>query len=364
MSIEHRFHLEPYGGPSTRHTCPNCGQRRSFTRYVDAATKEYLADHVGKCDRSDKCGYHHPPREYFASGGERPDGEWIAPSPPPQLPGFRMTRELVLSTVDGTSDNALLSFLRSRLDPEKVDRVAHEYAVGTWTDPGAYCGATVFWQVDRSGEVRTGKVIAYGSNGHRIKGRTNWTHSLAGGIPEGYRLEQCLFGEHLLPRYPEAPVGIVESEKTALVARIVVPEILWVATGSLEGLTTTKLLPLVDRHVALWPDLGKGYEAWTAKASELEPLFTSLTLADALERIATPEQRDDGLDLADFLLMEREPPPTPPSISISEQAARAFLDRHKLGRFVHALDLDLTNATVQPIIQNTQRAAICSEHHN
>ena len=40
-----------------------------------------------------------------------------------------MTREDVQATTMGHAEvNALLGFLRSRLDPEAVDRIAHEYA--------------------------------------------------------------------------------------------------------------------------------------------------------------------------------------------------------------------------------------------
>jgi len=344
MNSEHRFHLEPYGGPSTRHTCPACGHRRTFTRYVDAATGEHLADHVGKCDRLDKCAYHFTPREHFAAGGERPQGEWTAPPPPPELPCYRMTREDVRATMGHAEVNALLGFLRSRLDPEAVDRVAHEYAVGTWTQPGHLYGAAVFWQVDHAGEVRTGKVIGYGPDGHRLKGRTNWTHALAGGVPEGYRLDQCLFGEHLLHRYPDAPVGIVEAEKTALVARIVVPDILWIATGSLDGLTRAKALPLVGRHVTLWPDLGKGHEEWSAKAPDLEPLFASLTVADALDRIAAPEQREAGMDLADFLLCATRSVSRDPPKSAACKAASRIIMEHGLQKLVDELRLDVEAA--------------------
>jgi len=304
---------------------------------------------VGKCDRLDKCGYHFTPREHFAAGGERPNGEWTAPPPKPEPPGYRMTREDVQATMGHAEVNALLGFLRSRLDPEAVDRVAHEYAVGTWTQPGNLYGAAVFWQVDHAGEVRTGKVIGYGPDGHRLKGRTNWTHALAGGVAEGYRLDQCLFGEHLLHRYPDAPVGIVEAEKTALVARLVVPDILWIATGSLDGLTRAKALPLVDRHVTLWPDLGKGHEEWSAKAPDLEPLFASLTVADLLEHMATPEQCEDGLDLADFLLPDHPATAPPPTIGHAERTARALVEEHNLWPLVHALELDLSAAAITPL---------------
>ena len=127
-------------------------------------------------------------------------------------------------------------------------------------------------------------------------------HALTGGIPEGFRLDQCLFGEHLLDKYPEVPVGIVEAEKTALVARLFVPSVLWLAVGGLGELKLAKLLPLAGRHVTLWPDLGKGFVEWSAKAPELEPLFASLQVAELLEGIATKAERENGLDLADYLL--------------------------------------------------------------
>ncbi len=143
--------------------------------------------------------------------------------------------------------------------------------------------------------------------GPRVKGAASWAHTLAGGIPEGFKLEQCLFGEHLLDKYPDAPVGIVEAEKTALVARLLVPSVLWLAVGGLGELKLSKLLPLAGRHVTLWPDLGKGFEEWSAKAPDLEPLFASLKVTDLLEQVATDVERANGLDLADYLLSRGSP---------------------------------------------------------
>lgn len=36
---DYRFRLQPYKGISTRHTCPECKQRRCFSRYIDTEGK-------------------------------------------------------------------------------------------------------------------------------------------------------------------------------------------------------------------------------------------------------------------------------------------------------------------------------------
>lgn len=374
----YRYTLQRYTGPASRYTCPQCGQRRKFTRYVDTATGEHLAEHAGRCDHQNWCGYHLKPREYFAAGGERPTAEWTPPPTPPELPGHRMCRADVRSAM-GQPCN-LLAYLTdvAGLDAERVNATAWEYCVGGWPEPGKYHGAATYWQVDATGAVRSGKVIQYNpATGHRVKeGGTNWVHVLKGGIPEGYRLEQCLFGEHLLPKYPTAPVAIVEAEKTALIARALVPEVLWLAVGGTGELKLSKVLPLAGREVYLWPDLG-AFDTWTAKASELAPLFASITVVDLLERVATDAERARGLDLADYLLSrngytstatapqpEHTPAPAlvPPPRAQAPRTGRAVLIRSKRGRYASglmpsgALAFDATTSATALVL--TEREAL------
>ena len=47
-------------------TCPQCG-KREFSPYIDLYTGRPIDDkHCGKCNRETNCGYHQPPREWFA----------------------------------------------------------------------------------------------------------------------------------------------------------------------------------------------------------------------------------------------------------------------------------------------------------
>src|SRR5699024_8538126 len=94
-------------------------------------------------------------------------------------------------------------------------------------------GATVFWQIDKNLDIRSGKVMLYDKDGHRAKrndgnGYITWVHSL---LYDDYNLKQCLFGEHLLID-SEKPVALVESEKTAIIASVHYPDYTWLAVGS------------------------------------------------------------------------------------------------------------------------------------
>ena len=62
---DYRYTFEPYKGPASKHTCPACGHKRTFTRYIDRETGNHVHSSVGRCDRADKCGYHYKPTDYF-----------------------------------------------------------------------------------------------------------------------------------------------------------------------------------------------------------------------------------------------------------------------------------------------------------
>lgn len=138
---------------------------------------------------------------------------------------------------------------------------------------------TFFFQIDIQGRCRTGKVMKYDPNtGHRIKdeaigGRITWVHSLmkrSGALKADWELTQCLFGEHLLTKYPGRTVALVESEKTAVICSALMPEYVWLATGGKSQLGD-KLNVLQQRTIIAFPDVD-GYELWKQKASELTSL--------------------------------------------------------------------------------------------
>ena len=206
-------------------------------------------------------------------------------------------------TMTSYESNPLFLYLSGIWGEAKTVQLMSRYNVGTSKKWG---GSAVFWQEDVKGRIRTGKIMLYDpKTGHRVKephSHVCWVHSELK-LPD-FHLRQCLFGEHLLMKNPTMPVAIVESEKTALIGTVFVPDILWLATGGMNGCFNAETMSVLrDRNVTLFPDLG-AYEIWSQKASILSGICQRVAVSDVLEKNATDEQRSRGLDLADFFLAE------------------------------------------------------------
>ena len=144
--------------------------------------------------------------------------------------------------------------------------------------------------------------------GHRIKdektaGRIDWIHSMmkrSGTLTPDWELTQCLFGEHLLPKYPGRSVALVESEKTAVICSALMPDYIWLATGGKSQLGD-KLKVLKGRTVTAFPDID-GYDYWRTKLAEVKDI--DIRISNLLEERATPQQREAHIDIADLLISE------------------------------------------------------------
>lgn len=160
----------------------------------------------------------------------------------------------------------------------RILEVLEEYHIGhsRW-------GFTMFWQIDKEGRVRTGKMMKYKTDGHRDKESKynfDWVHSLMNRQhlidTDKVEVKPCLFGLHLLNKYKGADVCIVESEKTAIIMAIAygnhVKQV-WMACGGLQNISKEKLAPIMKegRRIVLYPDRD-GVKEWEKKAHELDYL--------------------------------------------------------------------------------------------
>lgn len=280
------YRLERYiPGGRNRYTCPHCGRKKCFTRYVNTETGEYVDDTCGKCNHESSCGYHYPPLEYHRDHPEqRPQSNektFIGGSPcvightkprltPATLPLVQTEFFPLGWAIEGTQRPSTFSrwFCRLPFPPELKQQVLADYYVGGTRydisiDHINYGPAVVFWLIDEKQQVHDAKLMAYQTNGHRLA----WGNSAraicakTGQGPQLTDTEKVLFGLHLLPKYPDKTVCIVESEKTALVCACRYPHYLWLATGGCGQLQPAKLKPLLHRRVVVYPDSGE-YDKW------------------------------------------------------------------------------------------------------
>ncbi|WP_426667236.1 DUF6371 domain-containing protein [Mucilaginibacter sp. McL0603] len=332
MNQQHRFILEPYNGTDTRFMCPNCRHRtNTFARYIDTETQTYLADHVGMCDRKERCAYHFPPKDFFKTNPDkRPKGNPFPPVQPKQddvITYDVMHWDWLEETLRCYEHNYFMFILNSLFGEEQAEQLAQQYHIGTSKH---WYGSNIFWQVDINNQVRAGKIMLYSPDDcKRVKEpfhHITWVHAVLSqksrvvsleskvvsnksGLAQDSELQtqdskikQCFFGEHLLKGVPEKSrtVCIVESEKTAIIASVYHPNCIWLASGSLDGLNLEKCKMLKDRKVVLYPDIN-GYDKWREKARELNARMptTTFLVNDYLERTATPEEQARGIDIAD-----------------------------------------------------------------
>ena len=205
---------------------------------------------------------------------------------------------------------------------DEANRVFDAYRVGTsrhWKNNDGL--ATTFPQIDDKGRLCQLKVMAYNPvTGKRMKKQDQaelWSDKAQKYISDtrpmdkiwfagktllrNYEanLQQTFFGCHLVKE--ASRVGIVESEKSALICSILMPEITWIATGGCNGCKWTESVifqPLAGKRVVLYPDAGM-FAKWEEKATILRDGGIDATVSRACEGLP------HNWDVADVLLRER-----------------------------------------------------------
>lgn len=136
--------------------------------------------------------------------------------------------------------------------------------------------------------------------GERVKNPFShimWAHKLID--QPDFKLNQCLFGEHLL-RGNKNPIMIVESEKTAIISSIYMPDYIWLATGGINNINKNICSVLKSRTAIFYPDIG-AFEKWSLKIDEFSNLG-NFHVSNFLENNAKKFNLGNGADIADYLV--------------------------------------------------------------
>lgn len=342
--------------------CPDCG-KPEFSPYINIHTQQPVDDkRCGMCGRLSNCGYHLPPRKWaedYATEQKTDSLSWelrkqrrqeaekamrlfaqkeaeriansfnpISDTQPPKVQAY-LDRMEELCRLMHVHNNTLADYLYSTFPKERVDEVLNRYHVGSTLKR-----EVIYWQIDRRGRVRAGKIMSYGNDGHRVKSKNaTWTHS-KDGIEQ--LAPQCLFGEHLLDDakltsgttceackvyqtcQPYTPpkrnnkrgakkkqtrsIALVESEKSVLFLSIKYPNILWLATGGKQNFKHEMLWTLYGYDVIILPD-ADAIDEWTRKMEMMNSEHDQhFTIPKWYREMCTPEARAKKWDLVDMIL--------------------------------------------------------------
>jgi hypothetical protein len=308
--------LEKYRGTRSRHACPTCNSKGVFARYIDERG-EYLSSDVGRCNRESKCGYHYKPKQYFADNPTFQKAVKVRAGTNRQIRTHNLrfdstsadsasvdfiAPEHLKPTLRNYDRNAFVQFLFNLFPDcsEEIQSVLKMYFVGTFDD------YTCFPSIDRLNRVCRAKLIRFNrATGKRLKGDYD-TSSLVRKLKlkEDFQYKQIFFGEHLLPKYPNKPVAIVEAEKTAIIASLCFPEFVWLGSNSKTWLKVERLKRLDNRQIVLYPD-ADGFELWQSIALDAQRQGLTVKVSSLIENHATDEQRTNGYDLADYLIEQQ-----------------------------------------------------------
>ena len=338
MNTEHRYIFEK---GSKKHLCPECTKKR-FVKYIDTEKGEYLPDQYGRCDRESKCGYFlNPYKDGYAKAiWEQEQGnktDW-KPQQPKRIkkPVNKPQRafipvEVFNHTRKGYEQNTFIQNLLSRVsfpfEVQDIEKAISLYHLGT-VQNGYRKGANTFPFIDIQNKVRAIQVKQFDKQNHTTG--TDFLHSIIEKhharnnkpLPEwleAYNKNEtkvsCLFGEHLLSKYPYNPVALVEAPKTAIYGTLYFgfPEqptnLLWLAVYNLNSLNLNKCKALKGRNVYLFPDLskdGRAFELWSNKATEIQKRLrgTYFHVSELLEQLAPQQDKEQGRDIADYLIKQ------------------------------------------------------------
>jgi len=160
-------------------------------------------------------------------------------------------------------------------------------------------GKCIYWMIDELGRMQEGRLgeawVSVLLKTREPMLRKYWRESI------------CLFGQHLLMEEESfgLPVSIVDTERSAVILSELFPESLWMAIPT-TMFQIDLLEPLKGRRIRLFPRAdvtSSNYVCFLDLAEMARRTYhLDITVSDVLEANASEEQRQQEVDLLEFLL--------------------------------------------------------------
>ena len=208
-----------------------------------------------------------------------------------------------------SDDNALCHEMLTTFGftQDQMHRAAERFHLGR-----SKSGKTIYWMIDDIGRCLDGHIgDAWVST--MLKARyPDLAHYIIG--------QHCLFGLHQISMInfdsnfgsisreatPKS-IGIVESERSAVLLSELCPDLLWLAYSYPINMTIEKFEPLQGRKITLYPRTDPNMESYISfleLADQVHRTYRTIdiTVSHFLEDNATDDQKQRNIDLLEFML--------------------------------------------------------------
>ena len=220
---------------SKKFICPNCG-KKTFVKYNEVATGNYLADTLGRCDREVKCGYFNKP----SGGGKKVNYIANYLNDKVYLDYNKYLQVASSASAADISKSYLFKWLyeagsnyclnRSLVQPNQYATIygnlintygRYKVGVSSWF-AGENNYYTYFPLIDTKNRLHYVQAKRFDQHGKTISGATKSWAQMYNAVPPHYDTQTykigALFGEHLIKRAnpKDTAIVVVEAPKTAL----------------------------------------------------------------------------------------------------------------------------------------------------
>ena len=310
---------------SKKYRCPACNANKTYKRYINNQKGEYLPYEYGRCDREVKCGYFFTPFNDDFAKNEARENHFHFKKQEVIKQNLSFIPNAVLNSLQkGNSNNIFIKNLgrifNEKIKCDDIKKITNLYRLGTI--PNGYMkGACVFPFIDKHGKIRALQAKTFDGANHTLN--TNFVHSLldkkykelGNKAPDWLneylkndRIISCLFGDHLLSKFPKNTIGIVEAPKTAIYATLSFgfPDkpgnLLWLAVYNKSSLKLDKIKSIEGRNIIVFPDVD-AHEEWKQLFLNFQKqgFRGNVTIADVVNKWAKNNNKDGGVDLADMI---------------------------------------------------------------
>jgi len=253
----------------TKVECPYCG-KDTFTNELNNETgKPFNSNLVGEC-KNQECNYTMTPKQFNAQcfRGFIMDNDLWSILELQNKPKYFTRTNIEDYNKEDLLKSGLAKFLCTNFEEKMVLETLSNYYVRTCeTEPNVIL--TKYWYLDNKRNEFNTKFVSYdpvtgkcnSSDEKHLESTTTLKSS------DNFRREQdenyipniCLFGLHLIDSECTNQICLVEDERTAIIASIAYPDIVWVATGGQE-INYALIKPLIGLDVVLFPTNNQYYK--------------------------------------------------------------------------------------------------------